>query len=85
FFFEWCHQEESYFDISIDSQSFILFQIGKSTRFSTRLFFIVLLAISRVAFAKLLKRYGISKLSLNFVTVVTVAEITKTIEHEILQ
>ena len=48
--FLWCHHESNLICISIDGQSFILFQNRNPTRFSTRLFFIVLLAISRVVF-----------------------------------
>lgn len=49
----WCHQQENYYCISIDSQPFILFQIGNPTRFSTRLFFIVLLAIGMISSANI--------------------------------
>ena len=48
----WCHQKENYYCIPIDNQPFILFQFGKSTRFSTRLFFIVLLAICMISVVK---------------------------------
>lgn len=66
FSYQWCHQEENEYYISIDSQPFILFQNWNPTRFSTRLFFIVLLAISRVAFAKLRKSVGIACVLFDF-------------------
>jgi hypothetical protein len=41
--------------ITLDNHRFIFSFIGKSTRFSTRLFLIVLPAMSMVAFAKVAK------------------------------
>lgn len=50
---KWCHQQENYYLLSIDNHRFIVYSIWRSTRFSTRLCFIVLLAIRTILFSNI--------------------------------
>ena len=62
-FLKWYHQKENLNCISIDSQPFIFSWIWNPTRFSTRLFFIVLPAICMISNTKLRKISMIMKTS----------------------
>ena len=52
-FNKWCHQQENYYLLSVDYHRFIVSSIWKSTRFSTRLCFVVLLAIRTILFSNI--------------------------------
>ena len=52
-FNKWCHQQENFYLFSVDYHRFIVSSIWKSTWFSTRLCFIVLLAIRTILFSNI--------------------------------